>query len=170
MMKILRTGSQGSNYSGSYKKKYCCLKINFPVYCRGGSRTVATSKTERFVIIANGWKPLTIITKRSILDVSAALDPPLDSVVLTQRDYKWFHICPLFFPSLPRHTRYFVICSDMILVFSSYFIFGVIFDSILTLYFCSHCMESICNINAEMWAIKVTKKLDTGNTNTNSVS
>ena len=36
-----------------------------------------TSKMERFVIIVNGWKPLTIITKRSILDVAAALDPPL---------------------------------------------------------------------------------------------
>ena len=43
----------------------------------GGSRTAATSKIERFVIIVNGWKPLTIITKRSILDVAAALDPPL---------------------------------------------------------------------------------------------
>ena len=30
-----------------------------------------------FVIIINGWKPLTIITKRSILGVVAALDPPL---------------------------------------------------------------------------------------------
>ena len=29
------------------------------------------------MIIVNGWKPLTIITKRSILDVAAALDPPL---------------------------------------------------------------------------------------------
>ena len=36
---------------------------------RGGSRTAATSKTERLVII---------ITKRSILDVEAALDPPLN--------------------------------------------------------------------------------------------
>ena len=44
---------------------------------RGGSRTAATSKIERFVIIVNGWKPLTIITKRSILDVAAVLDPPL---------------------------------------------------------------------------------------------
>ena len=44
---------------------------------RGGSRAAATSKMERFVIIVNGWKPLTIITKRSILDVAAALDPPL---------------------------------------------------------------------------------------------
>ena len=44
---------------------------------RGGSRTAATSKTECFVIIVNGLQPLTIITKRSILDVAAALDPPL---------------------------------------------------------------------------------------------
>ena len=46
-------------------------------YNQSGSRTAATSKMERFVIIVNGWKPLTIITKRSILDVAAALDPPL---------------------------------------------------------------------------------------------
>ena len=43
----------------------------------GGSRAAATSKMERFVIIVNGFQPLTIITKRSILDVVAALDPPL---------------------------------------------------------------------------------------------
>ena len=45
---------------------------------RGGYRAAATSRMERFVIIVNGWKPLTIITKRSILDVAAALDPPLE--------------------------------------------------------------------------------------------
>ena len=43
----------------------------------GGSRTAATSKMERFLIIVNSWKPLTITTKRSILDVAAVLDPPL---------------------------------------------------------------------------------------------
>ena len=37
----------------------------------GGSKTVATSKMERFVIIDNGWK-------RSILDVAAVLDPALN--------------------------------------------------------------------------------------------
>ena len=47
----------------------------------GESRTAAISKMERFVIIANCWKPLTIITKRSILDVAAVLDPPLVKVV-----------------------------------------------------------------------------------------
>ena len=39
---------------------------------KGGSRTAVTSKMEHFVIIVNGWKPLTIITKSSILDVTAA--------------------------------------------------------------------------------------------------
>ena len=54
---------------------------------RGGSRTAATSKIERFVIIVNGWKTLTIITKRSILDVTALLDPPLYQVFLLSADY-----------------------------------------------------------------------------------
>ena len=44
---------------------------------RGGSRAAATFKMDRFVIIVNGFQPLTIITKCSILDVEAALDPPL---------------------------------------------------------------------------------------------
>ena len=44
---------------------------------RGGSRTAATLKMERFVIIINDFQPLTIITKRSILDVAAVLEPPL---------------------------------------------------------------------------------------------
>ena len=43
----------------------------------GGSRTAATSKMEHFVITVNGFQPLTIITKRCILDVAAVLDPPL---------------------------------------------------------------------------------------------
>ena len=39
--------------------------------------TAATSKMELFVIIVNGFQPLTIITKCSILDVAAVLDPRL---------------------------------------------------------------------------------------------
>ena len=50
-------------------------------WIRDGSRAAATSKMERFVIIVNGWKPLTIITKHSILDVAAALDPSLGSKI-----------------------------------------------------------------------------------------
>ena len=49
---------------------------------RGGSRAAATSKMERFVIIVNGFQPLTIITKRSILDGAAALDPPLKILII----------------------------------------------------------------------------------------
>ena len=44
---------------------------------RGGSITVATFKMKLFVIIVNGFQPLTVITKSSILDVAAVLDPPL---------------------------------------------------------------------------------------------
>ena len=43
----------------------------------GRSRTAATFKVKIFQIINNGWKPLTIITKSSTLDVAAVLDPPL---------------------------------------------------------------------------------------------
>ena len=43
---------------------------------------------ERFVIIVNGFKLLTIITKRSILDLAAALDPPLDLFFSSYRG-KW---------------------------------------------------------------------------------
>ena len=44
---------------------------------RGGSRAAATSKMERIAITVYGFQPLTIITKRSILDVATVLDPPL---------------------------------------------------------------------------------------------
>ena len=49
---------------------------------RGGSRAAATPEMERFVIIVNDWKPLTIVTKSSILDVAAGLDPPLVMVLM----------------------------------------------------------------------------------------
>ena len=39
-----------------------------------GSRAAATSKMERFVIIVNGFQPIAIIKKCSILDVAAALN------------------------------------------------------------------------------------------------
>ena len=60
-----------------------CILIFFTYILRGGSRAAATSKMKYFVIIVNGWKPLTIITKRSILDVAAALDPPLILMIKT---------------------------------------------------------------------------------------
>ena len=61
--------------------KRLCLRFQqgcFPVNIRDGSRAAATSTTERFVIIVNGFLPLTIITKRPILDGAPALDPPLN--------------------------------------------------------------------------------------------
>ena len=54
--------------------------VTFCIECRGGSKTAGTSKMERFVITVSGWKPLTIITKRSILDDAAVLDPPLECI------------------------------------------------------------------------------------------
>ena len=59
--------------------------IKFYDKIRDGSRATATSKTESFVVVVNGWKPLTIITKRSILDVAAALDPPLKIHISVQK-------------------------------------------------------------------------------------
>ena len=46
---------------------------------RGGSRAAATSMMKCFVIIVNGFQLLTIITKCSILDNAAGLDPPWQS-------------------------------------------------------------------------------------------
>ena len=54
----------------------------YPLSCsntRGGSRTAATSKVDFFVIIVNGFQPLTIITKSTTLDVASVLDPPLNT-------------------------------------------------------------------------------------------
>ena len=58
------------------------------IIIRGGSRTAVASKVDRFVIIVNDWKLLTIITKRSILDVAAVLVPHL--IILT-KFYQFSH-------------------------------------------------------------------------------
>ena len=50
------------------------------------SKATATSKMEFFVIIVNGWKPLIIITKSSILDVAVVLDPSLLTIQRTFSD------------------------------------------------------------------------------------
>ena len=47
---------------------------------RGKSRAAVTFKMERFVIIVNGFQPFPIIIKRSIVNVAAALDPPLQFI------------------------------------------------------------------------------------------
>ena len=50
-----------------------------------GSRAAGTSKMERFVIIVR--EPLTIITKRSILNVAAGLDPPLERILVQIKEW-----------------------------------------------------------------------------------
>ena len=66
----------------NFKISYLLL---FHFFIRGGSRAAAISKMNCFVIIVNGWKPLTIITKRFMLHVAAALDPPLLYVMKFRR-------------------------------------------------------------------------------------
>ena len=46
---------------------------------------------ERFVIIVNDWKLLIIITKRSILDVAAAIDPPLKTHYIIPKDNQFLN-------------------------------------------------------------------------------
>ena len=55
---------------------------SFEYACRGGSRTAATFKMEPFMITVNGFQPLIIITKCSILNVAVILDPPLRMHIL----------------------------------------------------------------------------------------
>ena len=65
--------------------KSCFKKLGAYFYpeseARGGSRTAAIFKMELFVIVVNGFQTLTIITKSSILDFAAALDPPLEAAL-----------------------------------------------------------------------------------------
>ena len=53
---------------------------------RGGSRAAVTAKMEHFGIVINGFQRLFIITKRSILDVEAVLDPSLLYASWNQRE------------------------------------------------------------------------------------
>ena len=70
-------------YYNPEKSKICgCFHVTKKTTFRGGSRTAPTSKMDRFVMIVNSWKLLTIITKRSILDVAAVLDPLLTLIIL----------------------------------------------------------------------------------------
>ena len=45
------------------------------IISRDGYRTPPISMMELIVIIAKGWRPLTVVTKSSILDIILALDP-----------------------------------------------------------------------------------------------
>ena len=71
---------------------------------RGRSRTAATSNMDPFVIIVNGCRPLTIITKNSILDVAAVLDPPLllFSKFLSSFKIRWKKVFELYLNSIHK--------------------------------------------------------------------
>ena len=58
--------------------------LKFLKITRVRARAAGASKMEPFVVIVNG-KPLTVITKSSILDVAAALDPPLNIIFDTEQ-------------------------------------------------------------------------------------
>ena len=62
-------------------------KVTDQLISRGGSRTAATSKMDSFVIIVHGWKPLTINTECSILEVAAVLDPSLMYMLKVNSDH-----------------------------------------------------------------------------------
>ena len=59
-----------------------CVLVLIEVYNRDGYTNAATSKMVHFVIIVPGWKSLTIITKSSILEVAAVLDPSSQPTIL----------------------------------------------------------------------------------------
>ena len=69
-------------------RSYISRQLSFEINIRGGSRTAAIFKMAHFVIIVNGWKPLIVITKRSILDVAAPLDLPLNII-------RKIKVCPI---------------------------------------------------------------------------
>ena len=60
------------------KDKHDGEDFNRSIKC--GSMIAATSKMEHFVIIVNGFEPLTIITKSPILDVAGVPDPLLNTL------------------------------------------------------------------------------------------
>ena len=86
----------------------------FPVaISRGGYRAAATSKMQRFVVIINGFQPLTVITKCSILDAAVVLDPPLHISANCFTKMNWFPVeninkivLPLLFFSNEKDANY----------------------------------------------------------------
>ena len=62
--------------SDDSKDKHNGEDFNRSIRC--GSRIAATFKMDNFVIIVNGFQPLTINTKRSILDFAAIQELPLN--------------------------------------------------------------------------------------------
>ena len=56
-------------------------KFTLPnIVIRGGSELPPTSKMELFLTIISNWKPLTMVTKNSILEDSRSLDPAIVNI------------------------------------------------------------------------------------------
>ena len=68
----LKTGSLMFSLTESFESNFGIL--SFFTLFRGGSRTAAICKMERFVMLVNGFQQLTIITKSFILDAATVLD------------------------------------------------------------------------------------------------
>ena len=50
------------------------------IVIRGGSELPPTSKMELFLTIISSWKPLTTVSKSSILEDSTSLDPAIVNI------------------------------------------------------------------------------------------
>lgn len=61
--------------SNASKDRTRKLSILYTIHSSGGSRIPTTSKMDIFLIIVNGWKSLTDVTKSSVLVFAAFLHP-----------------------------------------------------------------------------------------------
>ena len=137
---ILLSGQSSINHK---ETGVCCFKYS-EVFCskrfRGGSRAAATSKIECFVITVNGFQPLTIITKHSILDVASALDPLLQLVLHSwQLNFLVLVAGPLF-----------ILIGHMIILF---FFLNVIKMYMSTVSFLVHLEFFACLQNGFVWSM-----------------
>ena len=76
-----RTGACQGVRNVSFSGNFAYVLNGWPLLM---SWKFSACKMERFVIIVNGFQSLTIITKRSILDAAAVLDPPLRLLKIRQ--------------------------------------------------------------------------------------
>ena len=87
---VLQGNNTYKNVEKSRNNTFVVSTMTIRRITRGGSRAAAASKMECFVIIVNGFLPLTIITKHSILDVVAALDPSFIMTTNTAATFNQF--------------------------------------------------------------------------------
>ena len=88
-----------------------------PNNIRGRSWTAATSKVELFVIIINNWKPLTIVTKSSTLDVAEVLDPPLNTVIFLKNIIRTLYMIRFPYTKGGKEYKRFVLKKLIIVLF-----------------------------------------------------